>query len=85
MDERSVAPGAPYVLYRVRPRGVEEPLSGHPDFGSGWQAGTRAVTVEDRENAYSLYHRGWRVAKFGHARLAPRIAAERVASTVGAL
>jgi hypothetical protein len=38
----------------VRPDGTEGPVSEHPDFASGWQAGTRAVTVEDQENAYYL-------------------------------
>jgi hypothetical protein len=85
VDEKSVAPRAPYVLYRVHPDGTEEMVSEHPDFRSGWQAGTRTVTMEDKENAYSLYDRGRRVAKFGHARLMPRFGAERVTSMVGVL
>ena len=69
MDTTSLAPRAPYVLYRVRPNGTEELVSEHPDFKSGWQAGTHVVTVEDTENAYSLYSGERRVARFGHARL----------------
>jgi hypothetical protein len=75
VDEKSLAQAsperAPYVLYRAHPGGAgqEEPVSEHPDFASGWQAGTRAVTVEDKENAYTLYERGRCVAKFGRTRL----------------
>jgi hypothetical protein len=39
VDEKSLAPRAPYVLYRVRPYGTEELVSEHPDFESGWKAG----------------------------------------------
>ena len=85
MDEKSLAPRASYVLYRVHHDGTEEPVSEHPDFESGWKAGTHAVTVEDQENAYSLYERGRRVARFGHARLIPRLGVERVTTIVGAL
>lgn len=87
MDEKSLAPRACYVLYRVHPDGTEELVSEHPDFVSGWQAGTRAVTVEDEENAYSLYE-GFprrRVAKFGHSRLMLQVDAERMSSMVGSL
>jgi hypothetical protein len=85
VDEKSVAARAPYVLYRVHQDGTEELIGEHSAFESGWKAGTRVVTVEDKENAYSLYDRGRRVAKFGHARLMPRLGAERVSSMVGAL
>jgi hypothetical protein len=54
VDEKSLAPRAPYVLYRVRPYGTEELVSEHPDFECGWKAGVDAVTVEDNENAYLL-------------------------------
>jgi hypothetical protein len=30
---------------------MEELVSEHPNFESGWQAGTYVVTVEDEENA----------------------------------
>jgi hypothetical protein len=69
----------------VRPYGTEELVSEHPDFESGWKAGVDAVTVEDKENAYSLYGRGRRVARFGHSRLMPRLGAERLPSLPGEL
>jgi hypothetical protein len=83
--ERSVARSAPYVLYQVSPDGMEKPVSEHPNFASGWEAGTHAVTVEDKENAYSLYARGRRVAKFGHSRLMPELGAGRLSTMVGTL
>jgi hypothetical protein len=87
MDTVTVPPRADevYVLRRIRPGGGEEPVSEHPDFGSGWNAGTRAVTVEDRENAYSLYRGERRVAQFGHSRLMPRFSAERTSEMLGML
>ena len=85
MDEKSLAPRAPYVLFRVRPYGTEELVSEHPDFESGWKAGVDAVTVEDNENAYSLYGRGRGLARFGHSRLMPRFGAERLPSLAGLL
>lgn len=72
MQHQSSASRAPFTLVRVHPDGTEEQVSGHQSFEEGWQAGTRAVTVEDKQGAYSLYERGRRVAKFGHARLIPR-------------
>ena len=57
-----------YVLSLVRDDGTEEPVSEHPSFGEGWKAGTAAVHA-DRENAYSLYRNGRRVARFCHHRL----------------
>jgi hypothetical protein len=85
VDEKSLAPRAPYVLFRVRPYGTEELVSEHPDFESGWKAGVDAVTVEDKENAYSLYGRGRRVARFGHSRLMLRLGAERLPALAGLL
>jgi hypothetical protein len=84
VDEKSLAPRAPYFLYRVRPDGTEESVSEHPDFASGWQAGTHVVSVED-ENGYSLYNHGRRVARFGHSRLMPQFSAEQLPSLVGTL
>ena len=43
----------PYLLCRVHLDGHEEPVSEHPDFGSGWSAGTHTVTVIDKQGAYS--------------------------------
>lgn len=66
---------APFTLVRVDQEGTEEPVSTHPTFEGGWQAGTSAVH-EDRQGAYSLYAPGGRrVAKFGHQRLTPRASA----------
>ncbi|MEJ7871876.1 MAG: hypothetical protein WKF67_06425 [Rubrobacteraceae bacterium] len=64
-------PARDHVLVRVHADGREEPVSEHPDFGSGWQAGTHAVHT-DRENAYSLYRGGRRVARFCFNRIAVR-------------
>ena len=72
MSKSSLARVAlPFILVRVNPNGTERQASKHPDFGSGWSAGQRAVH-EDREHAYTLYRGGRRVAKFAHARLQPR-------------
>jgi hypothetical protein len=60
-------------------------VSEHSDFQSGWQAGTHVITVEDQENAYSLYDRDRRVARFGHSRLMSRVGAERLPSLAGLL
>jgi hypothetical protein len=47
--ELRIAPRAPYVLYRVHPDGIEEPVSEHYDFRSGWQAGTHvALSIPER-------------------------------------
>jgi hypothetical protein len=80
--ELRISPRAPYVLYRVYPDGTEEPVSEHPDFGSGWQAGTHVVTVADKVGAYSLYERGCRVARFGHSRLMRHADVERLSSAL---
>ena len=65
-------PARDHVLVRVHADGTEEQVSKHPDFGSGWQAGTHAVH-ENRQGAYSLYAPGGRrVARFCHHRIAPR-------------
>ncbi len=64
----------PYVLRRVHPDGTTEPVSEHPDFAEGWEAGTSAVHA-DRDHAYALYRGRTRVAKFGHARVKPRLSA----------
>jgi hypothetical protein len=85
VDERSLAPRPSYVFYRGRPDGTEKPVSEHSDFECGWQAGTHVVTVEDKENDYSLYERRRRVAKFGHSRLLLRVDAERMSSMMGVL
>lgn len=70
MSKSSVArPARDHVLVRVHADGREEPVSEHPDFGSGWQAGTHAVHT-DRENAYSLYRGRRRIARFCHHRIA---------------
>jgi len=73
-----------YVLRCVRPDGGETAVSEHPDFGSGWCAGTAAVHA-DSENAYALYVGSHRVARFAHARLMPRSSAERIALALGGL
>jgi hypothetical protein len=65
----------PFTLRRVHRDGTEEPVSGHPDFGSGWSAGQEAVH-QDRAGAYSLYRGDRRVARFAHARLQPRRSAD---------
>ena len=80
MDEKSLAPRASYALHRVRSDGTEEPVSEHPTFGADWSAGTHAVTVEDREHAYVLYHGDRRVARFGFRRLMVRFDAEGLPS-----
>jgi hypothetical protein len=80
VDENSVAPRAPYVLRRARSDGTEEPIDEYPTFEAGWRAGTRAVTVEDREHAYALYHGDRRVARFGFRRLMVRFDVERLSS-----
>jgi hypothetical protein len=85
VDEKSVAPRAPYVLRRVRPDGTEEPVGKHSTFREGWSAGTHAVTVEDREHAYALYRGGHRVARFGFSRLTLTFEAERLPVLLGAL
>jgi hypothetical protein len=71
MDTSKSSAFRAYVLVRVNPEGPDEALSEHPDFGSGWSAGTHAVG-EDRDHAFSLYANGRRVARFGHSRLQPR-------------
>jgi hypothetical protein len=84
VDTQRIAPFAlPFTLYRVNPDESMEPVSVHPSFEEGWQAGTRAVTVEDRENAYSLYAGTRRVARFGHNRLMPKYNAERAVMMLG--
>ena len=80
MDENSVALRAPYVLRRARSDGTEEPIDKYPTFEAGWRAGTHAVTVEDREHAYALYHGDRRVARFGFRRLMVRFDVERLSS-----
>jgi len=71
----------------VRPNDSEEFVSEHPDFESGWQAGTHIVTVEDQKDAYSHYSCERRVARFGHSRLMWQEvgAFEQLSSMVGAL
>ena len=64
----------PYVLRRVHPDGTTEPVSEHADFTNGWEAGTAAVHA-DRDQAYRLTADGQTVAKFGYARLSPRLSA----------
>lgn len=61
-----------HALYRVHPDATEEPVSEHPDFAEGWEAGTAAVHA-DRDHAYALYRGRTRVARFGHARSMPRV------------
>jgi hypothetical protein len=82
VDTQRIAPSAlPFTLYRMNTD--KELVSEHPDFRSGWSAGTRAVTVEDTENAYSLYRGERRVAKFGHCRLMSRFNAELASEMLG--
>jgi hypothetical protein len=57
----------------MHPDGREELVSEHPDFQSGWEAGTHAVTVKVKDNAYIPYDRSRCVAKFGYSRLLPRV------------
>lgn len=52
-----------HALYRVQSDGTTEPVSTHPDFPSGWSAGTSAVH-NDRDHAYLLYRGRTRVARF---------------------
>jgi hypothetical protein len=86
VDTKSLAPRAlPFTLYRVNPGESRDLVSEHPDFGSGWRAGTHAVTVEDKANAYNLYAGTRLVAKFGHARLMPRFGAEHLSLRLGGL
>jgi hypothetical protein len=86
VDTKRIAPSAlHFTLYRVSPDGSTALVSEHPDFGSGWSAGTRVVTVEDRENAYALYRGKRRVARFGHNRLMPKYNAERAVMMLGIL
>jgi hypothetical protein len=83
--ERIALRALTFTLYRVNPDESRDLVSEHPDFGSGWSVGTHAVTVEDKENAYSLYVGTRLVAGFGHARLMTRFGAERVALMLGSL
>jgi len=73
----------PYALRRVHADGREEPVGVYPTFGEGWSAGTRAVTVEDREHAYALYRGGRRVARFGFGRLTVGHSAQSVSALLG--
>ena len=61
----------PFALFRVEQDGSTEQVSEYGSFEEGWAAGTHAVAA-DLENAYSLYERGRRIARFGHSRLQPR-------------
>ncbi len=70
-----------HALYRVHPDASEEPVSEHPDFTSGWEAGTAAVHA-DRDHAYALYRGRTRVAKFGHARITLRLSAANLDALV---
>ncbi len=60
-----------HALYRVHPDVSEEPVSEHPTFTEGWEAGTSAVH-HDRDHAYALYRGRTRVARFAHARARSR-------------
>lgn len=73
----------PYALRRVHADGTEVPAGEYPTFEAGWSAGTRAVTVEDREHAYALYRGGRRVARFGFGRLTVGFDAERLPFLLG--
>jgi hypothetical protein len=77
LTQRSLAQSR-YVLYRVLHDGTQELVSEHPDFASGWDAGQR-MTHDDTHNAYSLYYRDQRIAKFAHSRLMT----QRNAASVG--
>ena len=63
-----------HALMRVYADGTTEPVSEHPTFTEGWAAGQSAVH-HDRDHAYALYRGRTRVAKFGHARIMPRLSA----------
>ena len=73
----------PHALRRVHADGTEEPVGRYPTFGAGWSAGTRAVTVEDREHAYALYRDGRRLVRFGFGRLMLSRSAERLPALLG--
>lgn len=62
---------SPYVLVRVDQDGTEEQVSEHPDFEQGWAEGQHRTHVEPQA-AFALYHRGRRVARFCHHRIAVR-------------
>jgi len=56
-------------LVRVHADGREEPVSDHPSFEDGWQAGTSAVHA-DKDAAFALYRGRRRIARFGFNRIA---------------
>jgi hypothetical protein len=70
-----------HALWRVHPDASEEPVSEHPTFTEGWEAGTAAVHA-DRDHAYALYRGRTRVAKFGHARITPHLSAANLDTLV---
>lgn len=70
-----------FVLMRVSPDATEEPVSEHPNFTEGWEAGQSAVH-RDRDHAYALYRGRTRVAKFGHARSTPRVSVSNLDALV---
>ena len=67
--EKSSAAAHPFTLRRVHQDSTEEQVGTFPSFEQGWSAGQHAVHA-DRENAYSLYRGGRRVARFGFNRIA---------------
>ena len=73
----------PYALRRVHADGSVEPVGEYPTFVEGWSAGTRGVTVEDRQHAYVLYRGGRRLARLGFSRVMVRFDAERVPALLG--
>jgi hypothetical protein len=82
VDRARIAPRAlPFTLYRVNATETMTPVSTHPDFSYGWNAGTAAVHA-DRENAYALYAGSRRMARFGYSRLTPRLSARNLDALV---
>lgn len=71
----------PHELRRVHADGSTEPVSEHPDFAQGWEAGQSAVHA-DRDHAYALYRGRTRVAKFGHANARARVSVSNLDALV---
>jgi hypothetical protein len=78
-------PAHRFLLYRIYPDGTEELASEHLSFGEGWRAGTRAVTITDKKQGYSLYRGDRRIARFAHNRLMSRFGADRASTIVEVL
>lgn len=70
-----------YALHRIREDGATEPVAAYPTFEEGWSEGQRAVHA-DRDHAYRLALDGQTVAKFGYARLSPRLSVSNLDALV---